>query len=38
VSVSGNRARVALEETEGVSQSIALELVEGEWVISTLAR
>ena len=38
VNVSGNRARAAVEEEEGVSQSIALELVEGEWLISTFGR
>lgn len=38
VNVSGNRARVAVEESEGISQSIALELVDGEWLISTFER
>ncbi len=38
VNVSGNRARVSVEESEGISQSIALELVEGKWLISTFER
>jgi hypothetical protein len=34
VNVSGNRARAAVEQTEGISRSIELELVEGEWLIA----
>ncbi|MGH2990859.1 MAG: hypothetical protein ACRDMA_13565, partial [Solirubrobacterales bacterium] len=34
VSVSGNRARVAVSRTAGVSQSITLEMVDGEWLVS----
>ena len=35
VSVSGNRARTTVERTEGVSRSVTLELIDGEWLIST---
>jgi hypothetical protein len=34
VSVSGNRARASVERTEGISRSITLEMVGGEWLIS----
>jgi hypothetical protein len=35
VNVSGNRARASVERTEGISQSVALELVEGQWLVSS---
>lgn len=35
VSVSGNRARASVERTDGVSRSITLEMVAGEWLVST---
>jgi hypothetical protein len=37
VSVSGNRGRASVEQAHGISRSIALELIEGEWRVSTLA-
>jgi hypothetical protein len=37
VSVRGNRARASVEQAEGISRSIALELIDGEWLVSTLA-
>jgi hypothetical protein len=38
VSVSGNRARASVERSEGISQSIALELVEERWLVSSFER
>lgn len=38
VSVSGNRARAAVEEEAGVSRSITLEKVGGEWLVATFER
>jgi hypothetical protein len=38
VNVSGNRARAALEEEQGVSRSITLEDIDGKWLVSTFAR
>jgi hypothetical protein len=38
VNVSGNRARASVERTEGISQSIALELVAGRWLVSSFER
>ena len=38
VSVSGNRARAAVEEEVGVSRSITLEKVGGEWLVATFER
>jgi hypothetical protein len=35
VSVSGNRARASVERTEGISRSLTLELIDGEWLIAT---
>jgi hypothetical protein len=38
VSVSGNRARAAVEQQEGVSRSITLEHVGDEWLVATFER
>jgi hypothetical protein len=38
VNVSGSRARASVERTKGVSQSLALELVEGSWLVSSFER
>jgi hypothetical protein len=38
VSVSGNRARAAVEQQEGVSRSLTLERVDGEWLVATFER
>jgi len=38
VSVSGNRSRASLERAEGISRSITLEQVGGEWQVSTFER
>jgi hypothetical protein len=38
VSVSGNRARAAVEQEAGVSRSITLENVDGEWLVATFER
>jgi hypothetical protein len=35
VSVSGNRSRASLERAEGISRSITLEMVAGDWLVST---
>ena len=35
LSVSGNRARASVERTEGISRSLTLELIDGEWQIAT---
>jgi hypothetical protein len=38
VSVSGNRARAAVEQEAGVSRSITLEQLDGEWLVATFER
>ena len=38
VSVSGNRARAAVEEERGVSRSITLEHLDGQWLVATFER
>lgn len=38
ISVSGNRARAAVEQEQGVSRSITLERLDGEWLVATFER
>jgi hypothetical protein len=38
VSVSGNRARAAVEQEAGVSRSITLEQIDGEWLVASFER